>query len=330
MPATVLRLVGLAAEPVKTWGGTSVVRASVRLAGVTDASLTVEDEVDQEAPMGWLAPATVSAQVAQSGSGSVEQTLSYQDVCYWLDGMFGPATGSKVVGTTYIRNYAAPLTSVSAPKTYFMQFGTTAALYKMRGAIVGDASFEVEAGAKWKASISLLGKAVSTLTAMSTASERTVDVIRAADTKIYVDTWTHNTIGSTELTATLISANLTASPQRHLKTFTGSLYPQAHGENRWEGTLVTVLEFNASAKAYVDGLLSGLVQRQIRLIASQGSGTTARELRIDFAGTLAEPPELFGDRDGNITVELTWRGTYHGTLASFLQMQMRTENGTLA
>lgn len=322
MPATVLRLVGLAKEPVKTWGGTSVIRASVRLAGVTDASLSVTDEVDQEAPMGWLAPATVSAQVAQAGEGSVEQTLSYQDVCYWLDGMFGPATASAAANTTYVYNYAAPLNSVSSPKTYFMQFGTTAALYKMRGAIVNNASFAVEAGAKWTASIGLLGKAVSTLTRMSTAPERTVDVIRAADTKIYVDTWA-GTIGSTELPATLISATLTVSPQRHLKTFMGSIYPQAHGENRWEGQLVTVLEFNASAKAYVDGLLSGLMQRQIRLKATTGATSSTREFTIDFAGTLTDGVKLFDDRDGNMTVSLTWNGTYNSALANWLKVKVR-------
>ena len=105
-------------------------------------------------------------------------------------------------------------------------------------------------------------------------SSKVIAVIRMSDTKLYVDTWT-GTMGATEVPATLISFALNAGPSSHLKQFAGSIHPTSYGVGRWEGDLTLTLEFNAASKAYVDGLLSGLVQRQIQIKATTGSGTTA-------------------------------------------------------
>jgi hypothetical protein len=51
----------------------------------------------------------------------------------------------------------------------------------------------------------------------------------------------------------------------------------------------------------------------------------ARELRIDFVGLVAEPVELFGDREGNMTVELTFNALVAAPLNNWLQI--RTING---
>jgi hypothetical protein len=94
--------------------------------------------------------------------------------------------------------------------------------------------------------------------------------------------------------------------------------PTAHGEAQWEGTLQTVLEFDSTAKAYVDALLSGKVEKQIEIEATRGDNVAT----IQFAGTLIGGVPLFGDRDGNMTVELNWEGTFNSTLGNWLKMSV--------
>lgn len=308
MPASVLRQVFLGKEQLNTWGA-STKAPTAKLMGLTDASLSIAQTVDTPELVGTLAPGTVAAQSEYHGEGSVEQRASYQDICYWLDGIFGPATASAAGTSLYTYNYIAPISASTTPQHYTVGFGTTDAAYEMDGAIVNNLSIGVEAGQIWTVGVDLLGHSISTA-AISTCADRVVDLIKASDTTVYMDSWTSATIGNTQLAATLISADLTVNPGRHLKTFVGSITPQAYGENRWEGQMVTVLEFNSSAKAIVDALVApALVQRQIRLKATQGSGTSTRLAQIDFAGTLVDSVELFGDRDGNMTVSLTWNGT---------------------
>jgi hypothetical protein len=325
MPATALRIVQMATE--NTWG--TAEDATVRLMGVTETSLSVADEVYQPTFIGTLAPAIVTAQMSQHGEASVEQVASYQDVCYWLDGLMGASTPSTAPGTTYVRDYEAALLEITDPVEYTMEYGTTGAEYNLAGALVTSLGIAGEAGGMWECTVEIMGKTVSA-TAMTTGLlTREVDLIKMADTKLYMDAWT-GTMGTTEVEATLISFDLSADPQRHLKYFAGDTNPGGYGDSNWESQLVTVLEFNANAKALVDELVTpSLVQRQIRLKAATGTGATAREAVIDFAGTLVDGAELFDDRDGNMTVSLTWNGTESTQLGNFLKASVRNELATL-
>lgn len=308
MPASVLRQIFLATEMLNTWGA-STAAATVKLMALTDATLSIAQEVDTPELVGTLAPGTTAAQSAYHGEGSVEQRASYQDICYWLDGIFGPATESAAANTCFTYNYVAPITASTTPQHYTVNFGTTDASYELDGAIPNNLAIGVEAGQIWTMGVELLGYGIATA-AIATVADRTVDLIKASDTTVYMDSWTSQTIGASELDATLISADLTVNPGRHLKTFVGSITPESYGENRWEGQMVTVLEFNSDAKAIVDTLTTQtLVQRQIRLKATQGATTAYRLCQADFAGTLVDAVELFSDRDGNMTVSLTWNGT---------------------
>lgn len=325
MPATALRVVQLATE--NTWG--TAEDATAKLMAVTNASLSVADEVYQPAAIGTLAPATTSVHMRQHGEGTLEQDASYQDICYWMEGLFGTVTPSTAPGTTYVRDYEASLLAVTTPVEYTLEYGCTDAEYNLAGALVTGLNISGEAGDVWKMSIEIMGQALSTKALTTGLSTRDVDLIRMADTTFYMDAW-DGTIGSTEVAATLISFDLSADPQRHLKDFAGSVTPQSYGDSVWESQLTTVLEFNASAKALVDALVTpALVQRQLRLSAAQGTGATARQAVIDFAGTLIEGAELFSDRDGNMTVSLTWNGTYNDSLGNFLKASVRNELAAL-
>lgn len=324
MPASVLRKVQLAKQAA--WG-TSNTTASVQLTGVTDVSLSIVPDVYQPQFMGTLAPAVTSALMGQHGEASITQVASYQDLPYYLDGVFGTASGSAAANTTYVYKYKAALSQVTTAPYYTVQYGSAGAEYTMEGALFTNLTISGEAGGMWEVSADLLGRTVTTQGMTTSLNPRDVDLIRMSDTNIYMTPWTRSTISGTALPATLISFEATANPQRHLKMFAGSINPGAHGDSTWEGQLTTVMEFNATAKAYVDEMIAPdtLVQRQIRIKAETGSTTKAREATIDFAGTISDAVELFGDRDGNMTVSLVWNGTYNTANTSFLSARVKNE-----
>ncbi len=325
MPATALRKIQLGKQ---TGGLSTAVAATVRLMAVTDAEVSIVDEVLQPEELGIVAPMSQAAQVEQHAEGSWTQQASYQDLAYLLHGVFGTVGSSAAASTTYVWKHAVAVSTTPTPFVYTIEYGAPSAEYQVTGGILNNLEISGEAGGVWEMSVEVLGKAVVAEALTTGLDIRSVDLIRMSDTKLYVDTWT-GTMGSTEVPATLISFAANFSPQYHLKTFAGSLTPTSYGADRWEGTLETVLEFNASAKAYVDALLSGKVQRQIQIEATQGSGATAREATIQFCGTLIDGATLFEDRDGNITVSLNWKGTYNSTFGGWLTVAAKNELSAL-
>ena len=324
MPATVLRKIQLGRQPL--W--TTEVAATVRLMAVTDASVSIVDEVLQPEELGITAPMSLPAQVMQHAEGSFTLQASYQDLSYLARGVFGTAATSAAASTTYVRSNAVAVSTTPTPVIWTMQYGSPSAEYQIGSAIMTNLQISGEAGGVWEAAVDVIGRAVEANALTSALALRAVDLIKMSDTTFKVDAWA-GAMGATAAPATLISFALTASPGYHLKTFAGSLNPSSYGADRWEGELTTTLEFNASAKAYVDALLTGLVQRQIQISATQGAGTAAREATINFCGTLIDGAELFGDRNGNVTVELTWKGTYNATFGGWLTLRTKTENATL-
>lgn len=328
MPASVLRKVQLAAQAA--WG-TSNTTATVQLTGVTDMSLDIVPDVYQPQFMGTLAPAVTSALMGQHGEASISQVASYQDLPYYLAGVFGTAGASAAANTTYVYKYEAQVSQVTTAPYYTVQIGSTGAEYQLEGGLFTNLTISGEAGGMWEVSADLLGRAVTTASMTTGLDVRDVDLIRVSDTNIYVTPWTRSTISATALSATLISFELTANPQRHLKTFAGSINPGAHGDSTWESQLTTVLEFNSTAKSYVDEMVSPdtLVQRQLRIKATTGTDSTAREATIDFAGTIADTVTLWDDRDGNMTVSLVWNGTYNTANSRFLAARVKNELSAL-
>jgi hypothetical protein len=311
MPATALRKVQLGKEA--TWG--TATAATAVLMGATDAELSIDDEVQVIEQVGSLGPSGLVAEVSQSGSGSIKATATYEDILYFLHGIFGAGTKT---GTTapYSWAYAAPLSSAPTPQVYTIEYGTAGALYKLAGALFSKMTISGEAGKTWEISTDVLGKQVSTLSSLASLSDRAVTLVNMADTVLAVDT-TGGTAGATTVDATLIKFDLEVDTKRHLKQFAGNVLPTAYGEDRWTGSLKLTLEFNAASKAYVDALLApGVVQKLIEIKGTKGSQSVA----IDFCGVLAKGTKLFGDRNGNMTVELTFDPLNTGTLADWLKV----------
>ena len=296
------------------WG--TAVAATAMLMGFKDGSLTIEDVEYQTEQKGFLYPSTLVTQVMQSASGSFEYDLSYDDILYLTDGVFGDGSGATGNGAPYTWTYSAPTTAGVTPREYTMQFGPTNAEYEVEGCIFNEftISGDVDGDGIWQAEVNFIGQVVTAETS-HTLGPRVVELIRIADTVLSIDA-VAGSIGTTPLTNYLVAFELNGNPGHHLKTFAGSINPTGVAGSAWEGTLSMTLEFATASKAYVDALLSAKVEKQIQIKATSG----ADSVTIQFAGFLGGPPELFGERDGNVVMELEWVGSYNATFANWLKI----------
>lgn len=307
MPATVLRVLDIGKET--TWG--TPVTPTRRVIGVRDASASAVITTSTVVAVGNLSPAQLGFLGGLTYEGSIDGSMTYEEL-FWLRGIFGDVTPQ---GTgPYTWTYAAPLTSFPSSYFYTLQLGTTGACYKFAGGILNSLRVSIEAGREWQCSSGFLAASATSATPTS-LTEGEANVVLASDTAVYIDPW-GGTMGSTEVSATLISATLDLRTGRHLKQFVGDYAPGGHGDGRWEGSLALQLEFNSTAKAYVDDLVGGtLVQKQVELRATSGSNS----LKLQFCGTLSERVALWEDRDGNMVTTLTFNGTYHPDFGNWLK-----------
>jgi len=288
--------------------------------GVTDRSFEVADENYQSEESGHLAPSSLVAQVRQSVAGSVSFDATYEDLLYLLEGAFGNVSPSGADPYTWA--YSAPYGTAPSPQPFTFEYGDPVSgdEYKVSGGIFDHfaLSGDVDGDGVWQAQADILGKAKSTVS-MAALSARAVELIRMADTALYMDAWS-GTIGSTQVSQSLKSFNLDVSPNYHLKWFDGDVSPGNYGHRKWGGTLTVVAEFTASVKAIIDALLSsgGPQQRLIRLKATSSSHSA----QIDFYGSLLNGFTLFEDLDGNLGASLEWTGTYHLTDGAWLGITM--------
>jgi hypothetical protein len=310
------------------------------LMGVTDVSVNVMDEVHLTERSGHLYPSDLASQVGQMGEGSITMDLSYEDIAYVLNNFFDAVTTTSTTTTTpgtiaytyYNRAWDAPADTAVTPAYLTFEFGAPSANYEACGVLFNELNISGEAGGIWTGDFPFLAQQINTCT-MASLSDSAVELIRMADTTLYVDTWS-GTIGTTPVADTLISFGLSVSNGRHLKTFAGNIEPQSWGDTRWSGTLNIVAEFNASAKAYVDAMLArtGVVQRAIRIQADNdavAAGDGDRVINLDFYGTLVDGATLFSDREGNITVSLDWEGTYNDTGSDWLSFDLKNQDASI-
>ena len=294
-----------------TWGAGAV--ATAKLMGVTDISLDIVDTVHQsEALNGTLYPSDLVALAEQHGEGSFSMDLSYDDILYPLDGLFEEETPTG--GPAYVWTYIAPTTAVLSSNNYCFEIGGTGAEYECLGATPTGMTISGEAGGVWTAEVPFFSKAVDDAS-MTGLSDRTVELIRMSDTVLAIDAW-GGTIGTTTVSNELIAFTLSFDTGRHLKQFNASLAPSSYGETKWTGTLDLTMEYSTTTKAIVDAMSGAtLQQRLIRLTATSGADI----VQIDFAGTLANGVSLFSDRDGNLTADLSFTGTYSDTGTEWLE-----------
>lgn len=295
-----------------SWGTSGV--ATRKLHGLTEFSATVTEKVEAVPSVGWYGPGPVADEVQRAGEFQIDGVCVYEEMPKILNALFTPTSASTSAAAPYGYHYCAPVTSTQANYTWTMEFGTSSAAYASHGSVLNGLNITGEAGSYWKFSIPGIAKKITGLSSgFTTAAQddsRTMTPIAMQDTNLRISPFATGAYGTSsgQVDATLISFDLKVDMKRHLKFFAGSAAAGGWGDNRLEGTLKIVAEFNATAKGYVDelvGLSSGSTgaafQRQFQIYASHA--TTTYSANLLFGGIQSEPIKLWDDRDGNLTVE---------------------------
>lgn len=330
MGATAAKIV-LISSGETSWGTTG--NPTRKVHGITDATLKIDSEVEAVPAVGWYGPGPVAEEVSQSGSATIEGTACYEEMPSFLNAFFVAINNSTSTtgddgAPPYRYPYEAPGSSTQACYTYTIHYGTTGQAYRAPGSVLNNLVIRGEAGGLWTYSMEAFAKQIvpSTSGISTGMTDRTVNPIRMADTNLAVAAFTAQTTDLSAtgsiVSATLIDFELTVNPNRHLKTFAGSLFPGDWGDSRYEGTLRMTLEFNSTVKGYVDAALGStgaVVQRAIRIGATEGSSATLKSMNLDFAGIKSEGETLWTDRDGNMTVETMWQGMYSTGISNWFE-----------
>ena len=326
MPAVTTEL-RVQAGTQSVWG--TGVTPTVALRGITGCKIKPDQQIDILSDMLLNFTGGDTPVISRNGGGgSVDGWASYEDLAYWLDSFFGQATPGA--GPAYARAYAAPITTLPTLRLLSLVHGeANVGAYRLIGGIGNTFTLKQEVGKELTFSQELIGSTVDASTLAGALSVRTVTPIVSGDvTTMFLDAWA-GTMGSTALTkCTLRSLTLTVNANRQNRYCIGSLTSPDYITKPWEGTLDLMLEWNSVSKAVIDEMVGGAKsQRQFEV---NYSGGTNKTLKIQFAGTVSESPDIFQDDDGVIAVGLKMKGTYHGTFANWLKMSLSSAVSTLA
>jgi hypothetical protein len=315
MGTTALRRVQFGRE--STWG-TSVAAAAI-MSGIENFSFKPNVTNFQVRTLdGTLSPSQQVVKTYEDGMAKISGYFTPEDFIYILDsGVRGSVTPTGA--GPYIYTYNFPTTANGAPRFRTLEFYDGSQEWEMAGSIVksfsltggdGNDSF-VAFDSEW------VGRSVVASTLTGALSNRAFNVLAANNTSVWSDDF-GGTIGTTALTATLISWEFTCDTGLHLKKFkTGAVTPDSYGFGPMEVGLKFAVEYNATGHGEIAKYVAGTG----RLIRLRTTGPNSTQLTIDFAGDITDISELWQDRDGNTTAELTLKARYDaGTFANYCQI----------
>jgi hypothetical protein len=288
----------------ETVWGTTVSPAIAKVMGIINVTCEQVDTIVQPPEMGRLAPSVLVAETNQMYQGEIEIQGSFEDLLYLVEGVLGTVAPTGV--GPYLRTYTAPVATAATPIMYTAEFGNTGECYKLGGVLFDKLTFSWKQGELWHVKVSYLAKSFVTTTITALADHA---VTLMTGCIFYLDAFAA-TLFTTPIAATIISFSLMIDLKRHLKFF-GTIAAENFGDDTWDATLTTELEFNSTVKTLVDASVAGtLVQRLVAFKpVNNGAGAAST---LAFAGTYKNVLR-WGNRNGNKTVTLAWLCTPDAT-----------------
>lgn len=280
-----------------TWG--TVVPGTARLMGITECVFQpVKPTKVIRQLHGSLGAGNLGVRMMGYGKGTVKGVVTYEDINYWLEGVFGIVTPSG--GGPYIRAGAAPLaTAAINPRIMSLIKGDVDGVYTMIGGMVDDLNISVkqsEGDAEMMFDANLLGKDIVTGTLASLA-DRALNVVSANDVSIWIDA-AGTALGTTAVASTAWGVDFKFSAGRKIKPYLGLATPggiASPGFDASKNTCKLSFELNATSKAFLDSIIGASTwQRNVRVKATQG----ANILQIDMGVQAKDSPSIVTDNNG--------------------------------
>ena len=311
--------------------GTAVSTATVKLQNVSSFKLRPEFQtraLDQL--RGTLAPTHQTVLDHYAGSASFEVSdETFEDVNYWLETLFGAAALSG--SGPYVRAYAAPTTAAITPRFLTLQYGQTGEVWQLQDASVASLTLSGANNTGVQVGGSIIGGKV-TAGALQTLPDRTtVTRMTGCMASVSIEIWTGSTF--TPLASSAFSWELSVNSNREYRGYLGDCTPTAYNDQKWNGQLKLSLELNDSTDDHLIAMLgsaSAILQKQVRITYTTGTGATLRSMVLTFAGHSMQAPELFQDRNGVTTYDLVLDGVYNPTLTNWLKVETTSETAVLA
>lgn len=294
------------------------VAPTAKLMMIEDCNFVPIREVLQpEERRGSLQPAYNALMLKTTSEGSVEGLVTYEDLPYLLDSLLGEATPS---GTTspYTYSYTAPTTTAPTPRIMTMVYGDGTYAYGVTGAICNELVLSMAQADAMRFSASLLGHNIAD-DALESLSDRTVEGVEPDQMALYIDAW-GGTMGDTAIATSLFNFELSLSANLANKFHLGAATPGGYRVARMNIGLKLFLELTAGTDTYLGSIVgSAPLQHQVRIKAT----SSTKVIQLDFAGTVVEPPTLWSDEDGVVSVEIGYAGEYHSTFANSFKAEVQ-------
>ena len=312
--------------------GTANGTAARKLQNVSSFKLRPEFEtraLDQL--RGTLAPTHQTTLDRYLSSATAETSdTDFEELNYWLEMLFGTVTP---VGSSapFTRKYSAPVTNAPNPRAATLQWGQSGYVWQMQDATVTSLTMSGAVNTGVSAGASLMGGLVKRGALQVLADVTNGTRLSGCMSSVAIETWAGSTF--TPLASSAFSWELSINANRTYHSYLGECSPSKLSDDRWKGQLKLSMELNAATAAYLDEILgdaaSRIIEKQVRIIYSTGTGTTLRSMQIDFAGHSMQAPEHFQDKDGLVTYDLVLDGVYNPTVGNWLSIETKSALQTL-
>jgi hypothetical protein len=285
----------------------------LRLNGtLEDARETIHPDED----VGILWGTDRSYNSKEQGILQTQGEATFEQLPYILNaGVKGVAGVQDGAGTGYVYTYAFPLTDSDTIYSYTIEGGDNQGAEVMTYGIVPEFTLSGEIGQAWMVDATWNGRTVAASTYTAGLSLPSVEEMLFTKTKLYIDN-DSDTIGTTQITSTLINANLAVSLWRPVWTADGNLYFAFTKVSQPSAVLTMTFEHNSSAITE-KGLWRTNTNRLVRLKAEGTalgtSGTyTYKTLIINLAGSYSKWDKI-DEVDGNDVIACTFEVGYNST-----------------
>ena len=311
--------------------GTPKTPATVKLQNVSSFRLRPEFQTRAlEQLRGTLAPTHQTTLDNYAGSATFEVSdETFEDVNYWLEALFG--TASPTGTGPYVRAYAAPTTAAITPHFMTLQWGQANGVFQLQDASVASLTLSGADNTGVQVGGSIIAGKVIPGTLASLLDRTAVTRMSGCMASVAIETWTGSAF--TPLASSAFSWELSINSNREYRGYLGDCTPTAYHDQKWNGQLRLSLELNGTTDDYLIAMLgasSAILEKQVRIKYSTGSGASLRSMTITFAGHSMQAPEFFQNRNGVVTYDLVLDGVYNPTLANWLKIETASETAVLA
>lgn len=312
-----------------SWGG--AVAAAARWMGLSDACrfTPIARNTQRRYLRPNLAPTHRAHQTYRSAQLTVAGDLNTSDILYVL--MSGMRGGISPTGAGNAKTWAydAQMTASPAVESRTIEWSDGQQEYEAPGCICSQ--FEISANnaedSMVQFSSTWLGKDWSQSTITGALSDRAVNYLPGLGTKLYVND-IGGTIGSTELTATLVSWTYTFGMVTLKRRQSGAITPAGVSYLVPTCTLNMRIEHDTAGATELAKYLAN-TGRLIRLKNELGaaiSGGGNHTLQLDFAGDVVEDIALADTEDGDTVIDVSMAARYDtGAFASFTKATVINE-----